>query len=291
MSDIQYVQRPFQQFCTKTISICPSCSTQLTILFHEQSPMLPVLQEKSPYMSIMFHDKSLCSQHVSRTNRKFSNMFPWNYKKHRQFPPFFHPFSSMFQPFSNHFRSKIAIFHQKMPIFPGFSPDFPSQLQPSPFFHRGTVQRRWPRGAALGRPAAWPPGASARQSPGCWRGAPWSTEKCWVKGRKMVNDLVIFPYMKWKNKNLPNHQPVYGEWSIPHRIRMLVNNGSRKISINGEWIKNCLVIFPYMKWKYKSHDPNHQPVYNIYIYTLIYYKWLVNNCSTINIYKWLITYG
>ena len=118
--------------CSKTISavlhknnICPSCSTQLTIMFHEQSPMLPVFQEKSPYMSIMFHDKSLCSQHFSRTNRKFFQHVSMNLQETSTvstiFPSIFQHVPTIFQSFPFKISTKKC----------KFSPDFPSRFNRS----------------------------------------------------------------------------------------------------------------------------------------------------------------
>ena len=188
MSDIQYVQRPFQQFCTKnninmsimfyttyhyvpqTITHAPRFPRKITIHVHHvprQITMFPAFFQNKPQV---FQHVSMNLQETSTVSTIFPSIF--------QHVPFHFPtISGQKSPFST----------QKMPLFPGFFPGF-SQLQP---FHRGTAQRRWPRGAALARPAAWPPGASARPSPAGWRGAP-SMEKWWITG---VGNCPIIRYM------------------------------------------------------------------------------------------------
>ena len=62
-------------------------------------------------------------------------------------------------------------------------------------------------------------------------------------------------------------------------VPILKNDGVR------QWVSDDIPSIPYMKWTIKFiFETINQ---NIYIYTLIYYKWLVNNGSTINIYKYL----
>ena len=149
MSDIQYVQRPFQQFCTKTIYVhhvlhnLPLCSTNN----HPCSPFSKKNHHTCPSCSTTNH---YAPSIFPEQTASFSNMFPWIYKKHRLFPPFFHPFSSMFQPFSNHFRSNFPPTNANFPrIFPGFS-------QPAPAVSTVLPPRHCPKALAAWRSSRTP---------------------------------------------------------------------------------------------------------------------------------------
>ena len=107
MSDIQYVQRPFQQFCTKTISICPSCSTQLKLCSTNNHPCSPFSKKITIHVHYVprqitmfpafFQNKPQVFQHVSMNLQETStvstnfpacsNHFPTIPFKNRHFPP------------------------------------------------------------------------------------------------------------------------------------------------------------------------------------------------------------
>ena len=74
-------------------------------------------------------------------------------------------------------------------------------------------------------------------------------------------------------------------WDHPQRMGPVQNAGELSVSYTN--VEPDFLSCPFQTGKYYIY------IYyiDIYIYTLIYYKWLVNNGSTINIYKWLITHG
>ena len=121
MSDIQYVQRPFQQFCTKTISICPSCSTQLKLCSTNNHPCSPVSKKITIHVHYVPRQITVPSIFPEQTAS-----FPTCFHEFTRNIDSFQQFSSMFQPFSNHSVQKSPFSTKKCQ----FSPDFPSSSRP-----------------------------------------------------------------------------------------------------------------------------------------------------------------